>query len=147
MKRTLFVLLAVVLLFFVGLFVGCEKEEAPAGGGATEITGSILYVREEDGTTLGSFWSESTEEKKLTLTEGQTYRLGVRPSFRGSKAAVYLGDCAEFSLEEGSCEISYLGDEDHRPTYECTVLGESDFSLTVTVGGYTQTILVLVVQA
>ena len=137
------------LLSFAFLFscVGCEREELPVGGGPSEITGSIVYVCDDDGVSLGSFWSESTEEKELTLTECQTYRLALEPSFRGSKEAVYVGDCAEFVFDEGCCEVSYLGDEDDRPTYECTVLGETDFSLTVTVGGYTQTILVSVVQA
>lgn len=142
MRRVLLTLISIVFLFSL---LGCEQEEVPVGGGPSEITGSIVYVC-DDGASLGSFWSESTEEKELTLTRGDTYRFALAPSFRGSKEAVYRGDCAEFTFDEGCCEVSYLGDEDYRPTYECTILSESDFSLTVTVDDYTQTISVCVVN-
>ncbi len=123
---------------------GCNNIELPAGGGNSEITGSIAYFYGEEETAIESFYSEDRESKQIELSRENTYTIGLRPSFKGSKQAVYTGDCATFSFADGCCEITYTGEEDSQPIYELKIKTDADFDLTITVGDYTQTVKITV---
>jgi hypothetical protein len=110
-----------------------------SGGGKSEITGCTVSFYYGDF-SLGSFNSSVTEEKEITLSTGTTYEIGLRPTFRGSKEAVYVGDCAKFSFPDGAFEIRYIGDTDHEPRYELKVLCDTEAELSVDVDGYVQRI-------
>lgn len=132
----------VVLIFALALSIclfGCNGGEAMSGGGKSEITGCTVNFY-YGVASLGSFNSSVTEEKEITLSTGTTYEIGLRPTFRGSKEAVYVGDCAKFSFPDGAFEISYIGDTDHEPRYELKVLCDTEAELTVDVDGYVQRI-------
>ena len=141
MKKILLMLLSVTLLMCLP---GCDLDEAPAGGGNSEVTGSIAYFYGNEKTAIKTFYSEDTQAKRIELSKESTYTIGLRPSFRGSKEAAYDGDCATFSFADDRCEISYIGIEDNHPTYEFVIRADTDFDLTITVDGYSQTIEIIV---
>ncbi|MBE6635126.1 MAG: hypothetical protein E7617_02835 [Ruminococcaceae bacterium] len=99
MKKILYFVITVVAL--LGCLVGCNKEETPVGGGNSEITGSIAYFYGEEENAIESFYSEDKQSKQIELSKKNTYTIGLRPSFRGSKEALYNGDCATFSFADG----------------------------------------------
>lgn len=139
MKKIVFFLLC--LSCTLSLF-GCLGT-GRTGGTRAEITGSILYIYDEYSKTaeaIGVFSTHMTEEKQIALESGKTYPLALRPSFKGSRAAVYIGDCARFTYPEGACELRYTAEADGEPLYEMQINGEAAFTLTVTVDGYTQNI-------
>ncbi len=142
MKKILYFVIAVVAL--LGCLVGCDNDNPPSGSGNPEITGSIAYFYGEEETAIESFYSEDKESKQIELSKEHTYTIGLRPSFRGSKQAVYNGDCATFSFADGCCEITYIGEEDSQPVYELKIKTDADFDLTITVDDYTQTVKIIV---
>jgi len=142
MKKVLYFVIALVAL--LGCLVGCDNDNLPSGSGNSEITGSIAYFYGEEETAIESFYSEDKELKQIELSKENTYTIGLRPSFRGSKQAVYNGDCATFSFADGCCEITYIGEENSQPIYELKIKSDSDFDLTITVGDYSQTIKIIV---
>lgn len=123
--------------------VGCEKN-APTGGDDSKITGCIAYFYGDEETVIESFYSEDKEPKQIELSKKNTYTIGFRPSFRGSKEAVYRGDCATFSFADNCCEITYIGEKSSHPLYELKIKSTSDFDLTITVDDYTQTVKIIV---
>ena len=141
MKKALLMILSLALLFCL---FGCDSKEAPAGGGESKITGSIAYFYENEGTAIKVFYSEDTQVKEIELSKGATYTIGLRPSFTGSKQAVYEGDCATFSFAEDCCEIAYIGIKDDHPIYEFTIKADSNFDLIVAVDNYSQSIKIIV---
>jgi len=124
-----------------------NKPDPLVGGGKSEITGSIAYFYGDDKNATKVFSTHSTEEKVIKLSKEKTYKIELRPSFTGSKEAVYIGNCATFSVADGCCEITYAGDKDDRSVYALKVNADSDFDLTISVGGYTQTIKIRVIKA
>ena len=141
MKKTLLFLLLLIVSFCM---FGCNNGEPPVGDDNSEITGSIAYFYGEEETAIESFCSEDKESKQIELSKNNTYTIVLRPSFKGSKQAVYTGDCAEFSFSDGCCEITYTGEKDSQPLYELKIKIDADFDLTITVGDYTQTIKIMV---
>ena len=141
MKRAFLMIL--FLTFLISLF-GCDNTEEALGAGDSKITGSLLYFYGDEESAIEVFSSSSSDTKEITLSKGKTYKIELRPSFRGSKQAVYIGDLAEFSFDIGSCEINYIADDESEPLYALTVTTEKDFELTVEVDGYIQTITVYV---
>ena len=141
MKNALFALLLFALLF---CFIACDNGESAAGGGVSEITGNIAYFYGYEEFAIDVFYSESTDVKEITLQRNKTYKIGFRPSFRGSKSAVYVGDVAKFTFPDGCCDVSYVGDEENHPIYELIITGTNDFDLTVEIDGYVQTISIKV---
>lgn len=134
-------------LFFAALalvFGLCGCDTPPSGGGNSEITGSIVYFFGDSENAIDTFWSESDKAKEISLFKNKTYTVELRPSFRGSKEAVYIGDCATFSFPDGCCEITYAAEPDAQPVYELVILTDDDFDLTVRADGYVQTIKILV---
>lgn len=140
MKKLIAVLLSALLLVCL---VACDNGEVPSGGGKTEITGSLAYffdgVEEE---AIETFYSEDKENKSIALSKEGAYTIRLRPSFRGSKAAMYSGDCATFSYPDGCCEITFIGEESNT-LYELKINVHYDFDLTITVDGYVQTIKII----
>lgn len=116
------------------------------GGGLSEITGSIVYFYGDDETAMDVFYSSSDETKKITLSRDKTYKIGLRPSFQGSRVAIFTGDCAEFTYDDGNCAISYVGEQEHQPTYALTVTAQDDFQLKIEVDGYEQAITICVAE-
>ncbi len=141
MKKLLLIILSITLLFCL---FGCDNEEAPAGGGKSKITGSIAYFYGNEETAIKTFNSEDTQAKEIELSKENTYTIGLRPSFRGSKEAVYEGDCAMFSFADDCCEIAYIGMQNNHPAYKFVIKTDSDFDLTITVDDYSQTIKIIV---
>ncbi len=123
---------------------GCDNDEVPAGGGNSEITGSLAYFYGEGEAAIEVFYSEDKENKEIVLSKENTYTIGLRPSFRGSKSAEYEGDCATFSFANNCCEITYLGKRNDHPVYELVIKAASDFDLTITVDDYSQTIKIII---
>ena len=141
MKKVLLLISYLTLLFCI---YGCNSEEAPAGGGESKITGSIAYFYDNEETAIKTFNSEDTQAKEIKLSKKTTYTLGLRPSFRGSKQAVYEGDCATFSFADDCCEVAYIGMKNNSPVYEFVIKTDADFDLTITVSDYSQTIKVII---
>lgn len=141
MKKILRLIVSLALLLCL---LGCDNEEAPAGGGESEITGSIAYFYSNEDAAIKVFNSEDTQTKEIELSKEATYTIGLRPSFRGSKQAVYEGDCATFSFADDCCEVAYIGMQNDRPAYEFVINTDSDFELTITVDGYSQTIKIII---
>lgn len=142
MKKAFNVTLILIILLLC--FYGCDNYGSPSGGGNSEITGSIAYFYGEEETAIESFYSEDKALKQIELSKECTYKIGLRPSFRGSKQALYNGDCATFSFANGCCEITYIGEEDSQPVYELKIKSDSDFELTINVDDYSQTIKIIV---
>ena len=142
MKKILY--LAIIVVTILGYLVGCDNNNPLSGSENSKITGSIAYFYGEEEAAIESFYSEDKESKQIELSKENTYTIGLRPSFRGSKQAVYNGDCATFSVVDGSCEITYIGEENSQPVYELKIKSNSDFDLTITVGDYSQTIKIIV---
>ena len=143
MKKLLFSIISITLMF--SLF-GCNKaEEEKSGGGTSEITGSIVYFYADEESESSVFYSEIQGEKSITLIKNKTYKIGLAPSFRGSKEAIYRGDVAKFAADEGCCETSYIGEENNQPTYSFTVTSNQDFKLEISVGNYIQVINITVI--
>ena len=142
MKRVfLMILLAMLSLSLVG----CGGDEQPTGGGESEVVGSLIYFYTTSGEMEAVFSSSLPDENKsLRVEKGVAYEIRMRPSFRGSRAARYIGDVAEFDYPDGACEVVYTGGEETVPTYVLLIYSENDFLFTVTVGGYTQTVSVKV---
>ena len=141
MKKILY--LAIIVVTILGCLVGCDNDNLHSGSGNSKITGSIAYFYGEEA-AIESFYSEDKELKQIELSKENTYTIGLRPSFIGSKQAVYNGDCATFSVVDGCCEITYIGEENSQPVYELKIKSNSDFDLTITVGDYSQTIKIIV---
>lgn len=141
MKKILLLILSLTLLFCL---FGCNNEEAPAGGEESKITGSIAYFYGGEETAMKSFYSEDTQDKEIELSKGNSYTIGLRPSFRGSKAAEYEGDCATFSFADNCCEITYIGKQNNQPVYELVIKTDTDFDLTINVDDYSQTIKIII---
>ena len=133
-----------IVLIFLLCFSSCDELVPSFGGGNSEITGSIVYFYGKEETAIESFYSEDKESKQIELSKENTYTIGLRPSFRGSKQAIYNGDCATFSVVDGCCEITYIGEENSQPVYELKIKSNSDFDLTIAVGDYSQTIKIIV---
>lgn len=144
MKKILLLLLSLIVALCL---FGCDNEEPPAGGGNSEITGSIAYFYGEEDTAIESFYSEDKESKQIELAKENTHKIGLRPSYRGSKEAVYNGDCATFSFADGCCEINYIGEENSQPVYELKIITDSDFDLTISVDDYSQTVRIIVAES
>ncbi len=132
--------LMILFLTFLIYLAGCDNTEQASGSGDSKITGSLLYFYGDEESAIEVFSSSSSDTKEIALSNGKTYKIELRPSFRGSKQVVYIGDCAEFSFDIGSCEINYIADAESQPIYALTVTSEKDFELTIEVGGYIQTI-------
>lgn len=126
-------------------FTSCSIGDGAAGGGDSEILGSLVYFYGDDKYFIDCFSSQSTEEKTICLAKDTTYRIELRPSFRGSKSSHYLGDCAKFSCPDLTCDIKYIGNEYDEPKYEFIIRTDKNFQLTVTVDNYTQKINIVVV--
>ena len=141
MKKVLLPVLSILLLFCL---FGCDNGQFAAGGGESKVTGSIAYFYASGETTIKAFNSEDTREKSVELSSGSSYTIGLRPSFRGSKQALYTDDPATFSFRDDCCEIDYIGIQNDHPTYKLTVKADSDFDLTITVDDYSQTIKIIV---
>ena len=143
MKKILSFVLSLLILISL---VGCENGEEPAGGSDSEITGSILYFFENgEDLVLDVFSTADTEKKSIELSRSESYILKLRPSFRGSKAAVYVGDVARFDFPSGACEIKCISDADEEPLYELEINSAADFDLKVSVGEYVQTVRIAVI--
>lgn len=143
MKRFLSFLISATLMF--SLF-GCNKsDKEKSGEGTSEITGLIVYFYGDSEYGNGVFNSQSNDIKEITLLTNGTYRIGLSPSFRGSKEAIYRGDVAKFAADEGCCETSYIGEENNQPTYSFTVTSNQDFKLEISVGNYIQVINITVI--
>ena len=128
----------------LGCLLGCDNDNSLSGSVNSEITGSIAYFYGEEENAIESFYSEDKQSKQIELSKENTYTIGLRPSFRGSKEALYNGDCATFSFPDGCCEISYIGEENSQPVYEFNIKTDADFDLTIAVADYTQTIKIIV---
>ena len=111
MKKILY--LAIIVVTILGCLVGCDNDNLHSGSGNSKITGSIAYFYGEEA-AIESFYSEDKELKQIELSKENTYTIGLRPSFIGSKQAVYNGDCATFSVVDGCCEITYIGEESEK---------------------------------
>jgi len=145
MKKILLLLLSIIVAFCL---FGCEDEEQSAGGGNSEITGSLAYFYGEGENAIEVFYSEDKENKEITLSKENTYTIVLRPSFRGSKEVVYVGNCATFDFPDGYCEITYVGEDDEQPpVYELELKTDYDFDLTITVDDYSQTVRIIVVES
>lgn len=143
MKRFLSFLISATLMF--SLF-GCNKsDEEKSGEGTSEITGLIVYFYGDSEYGNGVFNSQSNDIKEITLLTNGTYKIGLAPNFRGSKEAIYRGDVADFTADEGCCEISYLGEENNQPTYSITVTSNQNFKLSISVNNHTQTINIITI--
>ena len=142
MKRVfLMILLAMLSLSLVC----CGGDEQPVGGGESKVVGSLIYFYTTSGEMEAVFSSSLPDENKsLRVEKGVAYEIRMRPSYRGSQAARYIGDVAEFDYPDGACEVVYTGGEESAPTYVLLIYSENDFLFTVTVGGYTQTVSVKV---
>ncbi len=141
MKRISLLLLC---LFCVISLCGCSRGRS---GGIAKVTGSILYIYDDTDSVyaIGTFSTHVTDEKQITLAQDKTYTLALQPSQSGgSQIMVYVGDCARFSYPEGACEIRYAADAQAEPLYELTVTAQSDFTLTVSVDGYTQSVKIII---
>ena len=141
MKKILLLILSLTLLFCL---FGCDNEEPPAGGGESKITGSIAYFYGNEETTIETFNSEDTQSKEIELSKENSYTIGLRPSFIGSKSAEYEGDCATFSFADNCCEITYISKQNNQPIYELVIKTDTDFDLTITVDDYSQTIKIII---
>ena len=141
MKKTLLIILSLALLLCL---FGCDNDETPAGGGDSKITGSIAYFYGNKETAIKVFNSEDTQAKEIELSKEESYTIGLRPSFIGSKSAEYEGDCATFSFEDNCCEINYIGIQNNHPVYELVIKTDSDFDLTIAVDDYSQTIKIII---
>ena len=141
---------AVILVVCGGLLIlrfaidSQNKPDPLVGGGKSEITGSIAYFYGDDENSIDTFSTHSTEEKEIKLSKEKIYKIGLRPYVIGSKDAIYSGNCAMFYFEDDSCEITYVGDVDNHPLYELKITSEKDFDLTISVGGHSQVIKILV---
>ena len=144
MKKLLLLFLSIIVVLCL---FGCDNEESPAGGGNSEITGSLAYFYGEGETAIEVFYSEDKENKEITLSKENAYTIGLRPSFRGSKEAIYNGDCATFSFADGCCEIIYIGEENSQPIYKIQIKRDADFDLTISVDNYSQTIRIVVAES
>ena len=141
MKKTLLIILYLALLLCL---FGCDNDETPAGGGDSKITGSIAYFYGNEEAAIKTFNSEDSQAKEIELSKGNSYTIGLRPSFIGSKSAEYEGDCATFSFADNCCEINYIGKHNNHPVYELVIKTDSDFDLTITVDDYSQTIKIII---
>ncbi len=141
MKKIILLILSLALLFCL---FGCDNEEAPSGGGDSKITGSIAYFYGNEETAIKTFNSEDTQPKEIELSKDNSYTVGLRPSFTGSKSAEYEGDCAIFSFADNCCEITYIGKQNNHPVYELVIKTDSDFDLKITVDDYSQTIKIII---
>lgn len=141
MKKT--VLLLLIFVFAISV-TGCDNTKKTSGSGESKITGSIAYFYGDEETAIKTFNSEDTLAKEIELSKEKTYTIGLRPSFKGSKAAVYIGDCAAFSYDEGCCEIKYIAEQESEPIYEFIIKTDVDFWLSVSVDGFVQSIKILV---
>ena len=141
MKKVLLLILSLSLLLCL---FGCDNGQFAAGGGESKVTGSIAYFYASSETLIKSFNSEDTREKSIELSSGSSYTIGLRPSFRGSKQALYTDDPATFSFADECCEIAYIGMQNDHPTYKLTIKADSDFDLTITADDYSQTIKIIV---
>ena len=140
----------------VVLVVGCalltlrwamDRKNSPdplEGGGTSEIIGNTVYFYDGGETAIHTFSSDSNEEREIKLSAERTYRIEIRPISKGSKDAVYFGNCAMFHFEDGCCEIIYVGEKEDRPIYELKIDTDSDFDLTVEVDGFRQTVRIQV---
>ena len=141
---------AVILVVCGGLLIlrfaidSQNKPDPLVGGGKSKITGSIAYFYGDDENAIDTFSTHSTKEKEIKLSKEKTYKIELRPSFVGSKQAVYNGNCAMFYFSDDCCEITYVGEDDDQPVYELKIKTDSDFDLTISVDGYTQTIKIRV---
>lgn len=138
MKKVLALTLSMIII--TCCFDACDSANGNSGDGSSEITGFILYIYAEGENAIDTFSTGSDENKEINLLKGKTYKIGARPSVRGSKSAVYVGDCAEFIYAKDCCEIKYLQDRENHPIYEFIIITEDDFSLTVVIDNYVQTI-------
>ena len=149
-KQFWILVVAVILVVCGGLLIlrfaidSQNKPDPLVGGGKSEITGSIAYFYGDDENAIDTFSTHSTEEKEIKLSKEKTYKIELRPSFVGSKQAVYNGNCAMFYFADDCCEITYVGEDDDQPVYELKIKTDSDFDLTISVDGYTQTIKIRV---
>ena len=144
MKKILVCTLALLLTFCL---FACSKDEPRSGDGFTEMTGSIVRFYPQGGSdSFASFYSESADAKEITLVSGLTYRVALAPSFNGSRDTQFTGNCADFDFDDGVCEVRYIGQQNYQPSYELTVLAESDFELNVGVGSFTQTIKIKIAK-
>ena len=141
MKKTLLIILSLALILCL---LGCDNNETPAGGENSKITGSIAYFYGNEEAAIKTFNSEDSQAKEIELSKGNSYTIGLRPSFRGSKSAEYEGDCATFSFADNCCEINYIGIQNSHPVYELVIKTDSDFDLTITVDDYSQTIKIMI---
>ena len=141
MKKVLLLILSLSLLLCL---FGCDNGQFAAGGGESKVTGSIAYFYASGETAIKAFNSEDTREKSIELSRGSSYTIGLRPSFRGSKQALYTDDPATFSFADDCCEITYIGMQNDHPAYKLAIKTDSDFDLTITVDDYSQTIKIIV---
>lgn len=151
-KKSFWICVVAVLVVVFGVtaiiqgVIDSKNKVDLVGGGLSKITGSIVYFYGDEETAIDVFHSASDDMKKITLSRDKTYKIGLRPSHKGSRDAVFTGDCAEFTYDDGNCVISYVGEQDNQPMYDLIITAQEDFQLTIDVDGYVQTITICIAE-